>query len=156
MAGNFNFKKDLAVSQDTEEEIVDVLHDHFGDAFIEAEYGQAFKHYDIKLVTTFQSVQLEIKEDFACKRYGNIAIEFESRGKPSGIETTRARFWLIKAHTSDGAELLSIKTVDLRNLIAEKKYKRVASGGDSKSSKMYLFDLKLIRESSKLIYTWSN
>lgn len=154
MGGKFNFKKDLEVSEKTEEEIVEILHDHFGDSFIEASYGEAFKHYDIKLVTTFQSVWLEVKEDFACKKYGNIAIEFSSRGKDSGIITTRAKFWLIKAHTPSGAELMSIRTADLRKLIDEKKYKRVASGGDGKTSQMYLFDLKLIKEYSIIIYEW--
>lgn len=139
---NYNFKKDLERSNKTEVEVVKILKSHFGKAFIDAKFGEAKKEYDIELITTFQRVRLELKEDFYCKKSGNIAIEFESRGKPSGIETSRSRFWLIKAHTPEGWKLLSIKSDTLRKLIKEERYARIAKGGDNWTSKMYLFALK--------------
>lgn len=40
-----------------------------------------------------KKVKLEVKKDDWTVRSGNIAIEFESRGKPSGILTTKADFY---------------------------------------------------------------
>ena len=40
-----------------------------------------------------KNVKLEVKKDDWTVRTGNIAIEFECRGKPSGIQTTAAHFW---------------------------------------------------------------
>jgi hypothetical protein len=40
-----------------------------------------------------KNVTLEVKKDDWTTRSGNIAIEFESRGKPSGILTTKSDFW---------------------------------------------------------------
>ena len=43
----------------------------------------------------FKSKRLEVKRDFWIGRTGNIAIEYESRGNPSGISTTQAEYWVI-------------------------------------------------------------
>jgi len=40
-----------------------------------------------------KKVKLEVKKDDWAIRSGNIAIEFECRGKPSGIQTTESDFW---------------------------------------------------------------
>jgi len=51
-----------------------------GEKFVEKIFG----HNDVKI---------EVKKDDWVVRSGNIAIEFESRGKPSGIMVTKASFW---------------------------------------------------------------
>ena len=36
---------------------------------------------------------IEVKNDLKATKTGNLFIEFKSRGKPSGIDTTEADFW---------------------------------------------------------------
>ena len=43
----------------------------------------------------FKSKRIEVKRDSWVGRTGNIAIEYESRGNPSGIATTEAEYWII-------------------------------------------------------------
>ena len=153
MAGSYNFHKDLARAEDTEKFVVDLLAKHFGKSFISAEWGGASKFHDIKLICTFLSVHIELKEDFGCAKYGNIAIEVESRGKPSGLTTSRSKFWLIMAHLKEGGrKLLSIRAQKLREMIDEKKYVRYTDGGDRRTSKLYLFKLEVIEDAAHLIW----
>jgi hypothetical protein len=63
----FNFQKDLALGTVGEEYIKSIFAD--------------------------EKIKLEVKKDDWTTRSGNVAIEFESRGKPSGIEVTKADFW---------------------------------------------------------------
>ena len=63
----FNFKKDLLL-------------------------GQAGENYVNKILSD-DAVKIEVKKDDWAVRSGNIALEFESRGKPSGILTTEADIW---------------------------------------------------------------
>ena len=53
---------------------------------------------------------IEVKFDFACYNTGNFYIEYESRGNPSGIATTKADYWMLIASTAKGKRLK--KTLD--------------------------------------------
>src|SRR5215208_5721589 len=47
------------------------------------------------LANVLQNKTIELKtEEFEWEQTGNIAIEFERNGKPSGIEVTKADFWV--------------------------------------------------------------
>jgi len=48
---------------------------------------------------------IEVKFDFACYRTGNFYIEYESRGKPSGLATSKADYWMLIASTEEGCRL---------------------------------------------------
>lgn len=63
----FNFSKDLKVGA----------------------VGESYVHE----IFANKKITLEVKKDDWTTRSGNIAIEFESRGKSSGIEVTKADFW---------------------------------------------------------------
>ena len=74
---------------------------------------------------------------------GNIAIEFESYGKPSGIAATESDYWF---HNLDiGDETFATVVFDVKSLkriIDKLDYKRTVSGGDNKASRMYLLNLE--------------
>ena len=53
------------------------------------EAGESF----VSSIFKDKKVKLEVKKDDWTVRTGNIAIEFECRGKPSGIQVTEADFW---------------------------------------------------------------
>lgn len=95
------------------------------------------------------SKTIEVKFDFACYRTGNFYIEYESRGKPSGIATTKADYWMLIASTEKGVELkkqlrdiekddvlysIMLSTEQLKELCRTKYYRKNVSGGDSKTS----------------------
>ena len=75
---------------------------------------------------------------------GNIAIEYEYRGKPSGIATTQAPYWF-QVLEVDGNEFctLLLKTDMLKKIIKTAKTKTVM-GGDNKQSKLVLLPIREI------------
>jgi|TARA_R100000482_G_scaffold109485_1_gene51746 hypothetical protein len=95
------------------------------------------------------SKTIEVKFDFACYRTGNFYIEYESRGKPSGISTTKADYWMLIASTEKGVDLKTelrdiekddilfsvlLSTEKLKELCKTKHYRKNVSGGDSNTS----------------------
>lgn len=120
------------------------------------DYNSDFK-YDLKLGQLgegwigkmLSDETIEVKFDFACYRTGNFYIEYESRGKPSGIATTKARYWMLIASTEKGCELknslrqledddilfsILMPTENLKNLCRTKYFRKNVSGGDSNTS----------------------
>ena len=65
------------------------------------DYNSDFK-YDLEVgkegerivADLFKNKTIEVKRDFWVGRTGNIAVEFQSRKKPSGILTTEADYWV--------------------------------------------------------------
>jgi hypothetical protein len=146
---NFNFHKDLARAEETEAEVAKILAKKAGPSYLEVSWGHGKAELDIQLTTIFGSTTFELKEDFAHAKYGNIAIEYWSRGKPSGINVTTAKFWIQKVHEQDGSmNLYMISCRKLRDMILYKRYKRkVENGGDFDSgTKLFLFDGLMFKE----------
>lgn len=100
---------------------------------------------------------IEVKFDFACYRTGNFYIEYECRGKSSGIATTKANYWMLIASTKKGTSLkesirkiedddilfsVLISTDRLKEICRTKYYRKDVSGGDSNTSKGILIKSK--------------
>ena len=81
---------------------------------------------------------------------GNIAIEYEYRGQPSGITTTEApyRLHILEVNGEEFCTLL-FKTSVLRTLLKTVKYARRVAGGDDKQSKLVLLPLSELFKSAK-------
>ncbi len=92
---------------------------------------------------------IEVKFDFACYRTGNFYIEYESRGKPSGLATSKADYWMLIAATEEGCRLKKdisdIKITDimfsllinknrLKKICRENHYRMGVKGGDDNTS----------------------
>lgn len=140
----YDFHRDLAMSKKAEHQAVFLCYMLFEDV-VEHEFHKS-KYYDATLHrkdgTDFT---IEVKEDFMCRRTGNLAVEFESRGKPSGIGVTRATFFIYKLHRPKGFHYLFFRPNALKALIKEKKYSRIVVGGDRGSNtRMYLFKIDVI------------
>lgn len=88
--------------------------------------------------------KIEVKsEGYIWLRTGNIAIEYESYGKPSGIAATEAEWW---AHClrdgSDEVSCIVLMPVQKLKKVARLAFKEAAvQGGDNKASKMVLIEL---------------
>ena len=144
---HYDFKQDLEKATKTEEEVAKWLTDK-GHEIIELNNDY---RYDIKTkLKSGDIVLLEVKEDFMCKKTGNVAVEFQCRGKPSGIAKSEADYYVYKVHTAEGEELFSISKQKLLNLIDTEQYHTIKVGGDSGSeTKMYLFSIDTVKENFK-------
>jgi hypothetical protein len=97
------------------------------------EQGEVLVHDMLQLST------IEVKTDFIADRTGNIAVEYESWGKPSGIAVTKARHWVFVIPNKIA---LFVETNRLKD-IARRLYNegRVTTGGDLNKSKMVLIPI---------------
>lgn len=104
------------------------------------EYNNDFK-YDLKLGqihekwlgTLFTDSTIEVKRDYMADRTGNVFIEFESRGRPSGISTSMAEYW---AFVLTDHRIVIVPTDVLKELAREQYRKSgIVKGGDSNTSR---------------------
>lgn len=81
----------------------------------------------------------EVKTDFMCKDTGNVFVEFQSRGKDSGIRKSTSDYWefVLPYNGDDLPCVIFIPLIKLEKLIKTKKYKSVR-GGDALTSLGYL------------------
>ena len=101
-----------------------------------------------------QDKKIEVKsERDVWKRTGNIAIEYQCYGKPSGINATEADYWFHNLCVGEDVyATLVFKTENLKKIIDSLERKVSVSGGDHNASPMYLvslqklFDVKTIKE----------
>ena len=101
-----------------------------------------------------QDKKIEVKsERDVWKRTGNIAIEYQCYGKPSGINATGADYWFHNLCVGEDVyATLVFKTENLKKIIDSLERKVSVSGGDHNASRMYLvslqklFDVKTIKE----------
>lgn len=95
--------------------------------------GEMLVHDMVQLST------LEVKTDFLAEKTGNIAVEYESWGKPSGIAVTKARHWVFVIPNKIA---LFVETTRLKE-IARRYYQdgKVVNGGDLDKSKMVLIPI---------------
>lgn len=109
---------------------------------IDLAYGQI---YEQQIADMFQNKTIEVKsERDLWKKTNNIVIEFESRGKPSGISTTKADYWF--HNLVDDGEIVSTLVFPvsvLKRYIAGNSL-RVVKGGDDLTSRLYLINLSTL------------
>ena len=148
--GTYNFEHDLKTANNTEKQIKELL-ESLGYLFVEYCHNNK---YDI-VMTNKQGEKntFEVKEDFACERTGNVGVEYECRGKPSGIASSVADFYIYKIHEpSSETKAYCIRTAKLKKLIEDDMFFRTVSGGDvGSNTKCYLFKLKVIKDNFELL-----
>lgn len=115
-------------------------------------YGQM--HED-KVLDMLENKKVEVKTERGMwTTTGNIAIEFESWGKPSGINATEADYWFHNLAVGDDVYCtLVFKTDVLKKIVEELDDHRIVKGGDNWASKMYLVNLsKLFSTDTLKVY----
>ena len=119
---------------------------------IDLQYGQM---HEQRILDMLEGKKIEVKTERGMwTKTGNIAIEFESYGKPSGIASTEADYWFHNLAIEDDVYCtLVFKTDILRKIVEELDDHKVVKGGDNWASKMYLVNLsKLFRTDTLKIY----
>lgn len=110
-----------------------------------------------RVANMLQDKKIEVKsERDMWARTGNIAIEYESYGKPSGISATESDYWFHNLCIGDNTfATLVFDVPSLKRIIDNLDEKRTVSGGDNGASKMYLVSLQKLF-SSDVIKAYKN
>ena len=97
-----------------------------------------------RVANMLQDKKIEVKsERDMWARTGNIDIEYESYGKPSGISATESDYWFHNLCIGDDTfATLVFDVPSLKRIIDNLDEKRTVSGGDNSASKMYLVSLQ--------------
>lgn len=97
-----------------------------------------------KIREMFEDKKIEVKSERGMwMKTGNICIEYESYGKPSGIKATESDYWFHNLCVGDKEFCTIVFDTNMLKLIVDKldTFKTV-SGGDHNASKMYLVNLQ--------------
>jgi hypothetical protein len=106
-----------------------------------------FPDYDVKVYKKNGSKSTyEVKADRQINIYSNICIEYMCNNKPSGISTSKAKYWAIFEPKGENYILYKIPSKIIRKYIEEQKYFKNVIGGDNKASKLYLFKKDLFKD----------
>ena len=108
---------------------------------LDLEYGEIREEKIAKMLT---GKKIEVKSERGMwMKTGNICIEYESYGKPSGIKTTEADYWFHNLCVGDNEFCtLVFDTNMLRTIVNELDSFKTVSGGDHNASRMFLVNLQ--------------
>ena len=97
-----------------------------------------------KVAAMLQDKKIEVKSERGMwMKTGNIAIEYQSYGKPSGIKATESDYWFHNLCIGDNEYCtLVFKTDVLRTIVDKLDTFKTVSGGDHNASQMYLVNLQ--------------
>ena len=126
-----NFQNDLQYGQKYEEKALKYLD------YDTVEHMEGyFKEYDLIITKDEVKTKIEVKSDRRAQFTKNLAIEFECNGKPSGVSTSEADYWMYFIVYDDrNDEVFKIPVSELKKLI---KNCRTAWGGDGYRSRLKL------------------
>ena len=116
---------------------------------VDLEFGQQWEKHIDDMFSGAKKCEVKTERD-VWTRTGNICIEIESYGKPSGLTSTEAEIWvhnLVK--DNELCCSLMFNTDKLRKVMKKMKPFTVM-GGDNNASKLYLVDIaKLLKAVSQ-------
>ena len=108
---------------------------------IDLAYGEVREQ---AIADMLQNKKVEVKSERGMWiKTGNIAIEYESYGKPSGIEATESDYWFHNLCVGDDIyATLVFETEQLKKILEIIPSKKSVSGGDHNASRMWLLPLR--------------
>ncbi len=108
---------------------------------LDLEYGQVRED---RVADMLQNKKIEVKSERGMwMKTGNICIEYQSYGKPSGIKATEADYWFHNLCIGDSIFCTFIFDVPkLKKLIEKLDFKKSVSGGDHNASRMWLVSIQ--------------
>jgi hypothetical protein len=132
---HYNFKKDIIDGEEGEKFVTECLCKTFDATLIsdnKTNTHDVLIEFPIREESIWSGrLSLEIKTDVLVKPEkdtGNMFIEYECRGKPSGIEVTQSDVFI--TYFKNLGELWAIPTKNLKELIATYKFRTVGNAGD--------------------------
>lgn len=149
---HYNFNKDIIDGKKGEDIVINYILHHNPNIQLLTNTYSLKSQYDAILYNTItdKKIQIEIKTDYYCKPNkdtGNIFIEYETKGKDSGINVTKSDIYMYYyIHLN---ELWSIPTYKLKSILYNNNYnnkknspiRKVSNSGDEHSNtKGYLLN----------------
>lgn len=134
-----NFATDLERGITVEEEVLERIRRKYPCALrIEGKFAP----YDIFIPEIEK--RIEVKSDPKSAETGNIVIEIEMGGRPSGLSTTRADLWVIDTPSAQ----IWITPADLRQCIMLGEYTPATftGAGDNVSKRAYLLPVQEVQQ----------
>ncbi len=128
---NYNFNKDIEIGEDGEKIVIRDL-ERLGSVFSS---DNKDNKYDIILETPKGERKYEVKTDVFCEPHrdtANLFIEFECRGKKSGLEVTEAD-WFVTYYPYL-REIWYIESQKLKELIENHDFPTTEFSGDANSN----------------------
>ena len=110
---------------------------------LDLKYGQDREQKVAALLDQDKSkIEVKTERDWWAKT-GNIAIEVECWGKPSGLSKTEADYWvhILSIGNEDYCKLI-FDVPKLKQLIEKLDFKKSVSGGDHNASRMWLVSIQ--------------
>jgi hypothetical protein len=125
-----------------------MLHNNDKRFDIDLRYGQLAES---SIADMLQNKKLEVKtERDLWAKTGNIVVEFESRNKPSGIQSTEADFWFHNLAIGNDIHCTLVFPVDKLREYIRNHMPDVIKGGDNYTSLLYKIELeKLFKKLGK-------
>lgn len=122
--GNYHFAKDFKEAQVVEKEAAVKVEAHFPSVTNITPYDG--KEYDFACDIDGVTKTFEVKNELMVTKTGNVAIEYTSRGKDSGIQVTTADYWVEKIRN----EFYLLPVAALKEHIQNREYDDDKCGGD--------------------------
>jgi hypothetical protein len=108
---------------------------------LDLQYG-SIREDKIADMLTNKKIEVKSERDI-WQKTGNICIEYESWGKPSGIRATESDYWFHNLCIGkDEYCTLVFKTDTLRKIVDKLDTFQTVSGGDNNASRMFLINLQ--------------
>ena len=108
---------------------------------LDLQYGTIREEKIAKMLTN-KKIEVKSERDI-WQKSGNICIEYESWGKPSGIRATESDYWFHNLCVGNNEYCtLVFKTDVLKKIVDDLDEFKTVSGGDNKASKMFLVNLQ--------------
>ena len=134
------FTDDLKYGKKGEKIVLNCLREKYPTAYICNGYEPK---YDVFIPEI--GVGIEVKVDRGSQKSDNIAIECEYKGKPSGIESTKALYW-VHFYYNDGWLVVTMDTFSLNQLC--KRFRPVPGG---QGALVKLIPKHIIRENFQVL-----
>jgi len=108
--------------------------------------------HETEFLNVLKNKKVEVKtERDKWAKTGNICIEYQSYGKPSGINATEADYWVHNLAIGDDVYCRLLFSVDaLRKIVQEPNKHKTVFGGDNNGSRMYLLKLSKLFSAEQL------
>jgi len=132
-----NFERDLAESEIATRKLIKALKANG----IELVYLSDSKEYDFVVKKKGKVRKVEFKNDIKAETTGRVAIEKWSRGKPSGICTTEADYYIYQI----GKAYYVMQTMKLAQFLLANSIE-TARGGDNNTSLMYIIPIPIFKK----------
>ena len=141
--GEFNhnyFPANVKRAEKGEYYVANLLNNNYADFDLDVHDLNQDYRFDIRGTLAGNPVHIEVKEDRRCNSTGNVVVEYKSKGRLSGISTTKADYWVFRLHRFNNIRHFIISIGNLKKVVKEEKYfmKKYMEDTDSNNN-TYLF-----------------